>query len=92
MRSRRKFALLLATLLASVFFGAQLHHCCLDLGSQSIDSHCCPICSTAGAAIVTPMLTMEMAPAINRLENFTVVTAVPFVVPRSIAPRAPPLS
>ena len=69
MRSRCKFAFLLATLLASVLFGAQLH-CCLDLSSQSIDSHVCPICSVAGAAVVTPLLTMEMAPAINRLEDF----------------------
>ena len=91
MRSRSKFAFLLAALLASVLFGAQLH-CCLDLSSQSIDSHACPICSAAGAAVLTSSLTMEMAPAINRLEDFSVPVVVSAEVPRDIAPRAPPLS
>ena len=91
MRSRSKLAFLMATLLASVLFGAQLH-CCLDLSSQSIDSHACPICSAAGAAIITSSLTMEMAPAINRLEDFSVPAVVSAEVPRNIAPRAPPLS
>jgi len=89
MYSRAKLALLLAALLASVLFGAQLH-CCLDLTSQSIDSHVCPICSVAGAAIVTSSPTMEMAPAINRLEDFSAPAIVSLVVPRDIAPRAPP--
>jgi len=91
MHSRSKLALLPAALLASVLFGAQLH-CCLDLTSQSIDSHVCPICSVAGAAIVTSSPTMEMAPAINRLEDFSAPAVVPLVVPRDIAPRAPPQS
>ena len=91
MRGRCKLALLLATLLASVLFGAQLH-CCLDLSSQSIDSHVCPICSVASAAIVTSSLTFEMAPAINRLEDFSVPAVVSSEVPRDIAPRAPPLA
>lgn len=91
MGSRSKLACLLAALLASVLFGAQLH-CCLDLSSQTIDSHVCPICSVAGAAIVTSALTMEMAPAINRLVDFSVPVVVSAEVPRDIAPRAPPLS
>jgi len=52
----------------------------------------CPICSVAGAAIVTSSLTMEMVPAINRLEDFSVPAFVSVVAPRDIAPRAPPLS
>ncbi len=91
MRSRSKLAFLLAALLASALFGAQLH-CCLDLSSQSIDSHVCPICSVAGAAIVTSSLSMEMAPAINRVEDFSVPVIVSVEVPRDIAPRAPPQS
>ena len=91
MLSRSKLAFFLAALLASVLFGAQLH-CCLDLSSQTIDSHVCPVCSVAGSAVLTASLAVELAPAINRLENFTVVAAVPLVVPRSIAPRAPPVS
>lgn len=91
MRDRSKLGFLLAALLASVLFGAQLH-CCLDLSSQSMDSHVCPICSVAGAAIVTSSLTIEMAPAINRLEDFSAPAIVSVIVPRDIAPRAPPLS
>ena len=90
MGKRPKLAFLLAALLAGVVFGAQLH-CCLDLSSQSIDSHVCPICSVAGAAIVTSSLTMETAPGINRLEDFFLPVLVSSAVPRDIAPRAPPL-
>jgi hypothetical protein len=57
-----------------------------------MDSHVCPICSVAGAAIVTSSLTMEMAPAINRFEDFSVPVFISAEVPRDIAPRAPPLS
>ena len=89
MRHPAKLAFVLAALLASVLFGAQLH-CCLDLNSQTLDSHLCPICSVAGSAIVTAAPHVEMAPAVNRLEEFRVSTVVPPVVPRDIAPRAPP--
>ena len=89
MRDRTKLALLLAALLASVLFGAQLH-CCLDLNSQTLDSHVCPICSAAGSAVVTSAVHVEMAPAVNRLEEFRILAVVPLIVPRSIAPRAPP--
>jgi hypothetical protein len=82
----------LAALLAGAVFLAQLQcHGCLNLSSQSIDSHVCPICSVAGAAIVTSSLTMETAPGINRLEDFSLPVLVSSAVPRDIAPRAPPL-
>ena len=89
MRDRTKLPLLLGALLASVLFGAQLH-CCLDLNSQTLDSHVCPVCSAAGSAILTSAVHVEMAPAVNRLEEFRVLAVVPLVAPRSIAPRAPP--
>jgi hypothetical protein len=91
MLNRSKLTLLLAVILASLLFGAQLH-CCLDLSSQSLDSHVCPICSAAGSAIVASTPTLEMAPAVNRLEEFGVVVTIPLVVPQGIAPRGPPLS
>jgi len=91
MRHSAKLAFILAALLAGILFGAQLH-CCVDLNSQALDSHLCPICSVAGSAIVATAPHVEMVPAINRLEEFCVSTAVPLVVPRSIAPRAPPAS
>lgn len=55
-----------------------------------MDSHVCPICSTAGTAIATPSPIMTIVPAINRLEVFGVLVPVPVVVPRNMAPRAPP--
>jgi len=79
----------LALLLGVVFLAAQLH-CCVDLNSRPLDSHVCPICSAAGAAIATPSLTIATVPAINRLEVFVVTATVPVVVPRNVGPRAPP--
>ena len=86
-KSKRFF--FLALLLGGILLAAQLH-CCVDLSARSLDSHVCPICSAAGTAVPTPSLSVEMAPAINRLEFSGVVVSVPLVVPRSIAPRAPP--
>jgi hypothetical protein len=86
-KSKRYF--FLALLLGGILLAGQLH-CCVDLNSRSLDSHVCPICSAAGTAVPTPSLIVEMAPEINRLEVSGVVVAVPLVVPRSIAPRAPP--
>jgi hypothetical protein len=82
---------LLALFLVSVLFAAQLH-CCVDLNSRGIDSHVCPICSATGTAIATASLIVDTAPTADRLEIFGQMTPVFAVVPRSIAPRAPPLS
>ena len=84
-----KQAYFLLILLGAILLTAQLH-CCVDLNSRTIDSHVCPICSAAGTAVLTPSLIVEMAPAINRLEASGILVSVPVVVPRSIAPRAPP--
>jgi len=86
-KSKRFF--FLALLLGGILFAAQLHFC-VDLNSRALDSHVCPICSAAGTAVPTPSLIVEMAPAINRLEVSGEVVFVPLVVPRNIAPRAPP--
>lgn len=89
MPSESKKVYFLFLLLGATLLMAQLH-CCVDLNSRTIDSHVCPICSAAGTAVPTASLIVEMAPAINRLEVAGVVVFVPLVVPRSIAPRAPP--
>jgi hypothetical protein len=81
----------LALLLAAIFFAAQLH-CCVGLNSTSMDSHACPICSTAGIAVATPSLLLALVPAVNRLEAPPVIAIVSVVAPRSVAPRAPPAS
>jgi len=41
-------------------------------------------------AIATPSLIMAMAPAINQMVVPSVMAAVPQVVFRNVAPRAPP--
>jgi len=89
MPEKSKRFLFLALLLGGILLAAQLH-CCVDSNSPSLDSHVCPICSAAGTAVPTSSLIIEMAPAINRLEVSGVVVSAPLVVPRSIAPRAPP--
>ena len=89
MPAKSKQFFFVALLLGGILLAGQLH-CCVDLNSRSLDSHVCPICSAAGTAVPTPSLMVEMAPAINRLEISGVIVSVPLVVPRSIAPRAPP--
>jgi hypothetical protein len=89
MPPKSKWFFFLALLLGGILLAAQLH-CCVDLNSRALDSHVCPICSAAGSAVPTPSLIVEMAPAINKLEVSGVVVFVPLVVPRNIAPRAPP--
>ncbi len=87
--SKRAFFLVL--LLGIVFLAAQMH-CCLELNSRTMDSHFCPICSTAGSAISTPSPIIAMVPSVDRVEVVGITITVPPVVLRSIAPRAPPLS
>ena len=87
--SRRVY--FLVALLGFVFLAAQLH-CCLELNSRTMDSHFCPICSTAGSAISTPSPIIAIVPAIDRVEVAGVTVTVPHVVHRNIAPRAPPVS
>jgi hypothetical protein len=100
-RQRRKFkirlptnsklVLILASLLASIFLAAQLH-CCVDLNSQTMDSHACPVCCTVGAAIATCALILAITPAINRLEILLFVPPFLLVIFRTVTPRAPPLA
>ena len=80
-----------ALLLAGIFLVGQLH-CCVDLHSSTMDSHACPICSTAGIAVATPSLLLALVPAINRMETPPAITAVCIAVFRNVAPRAPPAS
>ena len=87
--SKRVYFLVL--LLGIVFLGAQMH-CCLELNSRTMDSHFCPICSTAGSAIATPSPVIVLIPSMDRFETAGVTVTVPTVVLRNVAPRAPPLS
>ena len=88
-RTKRVYSLTL--LLGVVLLGAQLH-CCVDLNSRILDSHVCPICSTANTAIATPSLIMAMVPTIDRLDVLGVMVTVLVVVLPNVTPRAPPSS
>lgn len=89
MPGKTKRVYLLALLLGVVFFAAQLH-CCVDIHSRAMDSHVCPICSTAGNAIAAPSLVVVRAPTTNLLEIFAVIAKVPVVAYCNVTPRAPP--
>jgi len=91
MPGKTRHIYLLALLFAGIFLAAQLH-CCVDLNSSTMDSHACPICSTAGIAVAAPSLLLALVPAINRLETLPVIAAVSVLVFRNVAPRAPPAS
>jgi hypothetical protein len=79
----------LAFLLVAVVVAAQLH-CCVELNSDTLDSHVCPICSSAGVAIAAPAVNMAIVPASYRLEISSATPIVSIVVLRNTAPRAPP--
>jgi len=90
MPGKTKRVYFLAILLGVVFLGAQLH-CCADLSANSVASHICPICSTAGTAIATPSLIMTMVPAMSWLEIFASIVFASAEFSRATSPRAPPI-
>jgi hypothetical protein len=79
----------LAFLLVAVVVAAQLH-CCVELNSNTLNSHVCPICSSAGVAIAAPAVSMAIVPASQRLEVSSATPILSAVVLRNTAPRAPP--
>lgn len=79
----------LAFLLVAVVVAAQLH-CCVELNSNTLDSHVCPICSSAGVAIAAPAVNMAIVPASHWLEVSSATPSISVVVLRNTAPRAPP--
>jgi len=89
MPGKAKRVYFLALLLVAVVVAAQLH-CCVELNSSTLDSHVCPICSSAGAAIAPSAMNMAMVPAMHRLEVSATTAMVCVVVLRNTSPRAPP--
>jgi hypothetical protein len=79
----------LALLLGIVFLTAQFHFCA-DLTDEPTGSHLCPLCTTAGSAIVTPSPSIALAPALGRLENLPRADGAVAAVPRDKSSRAPP--
>jgi hypothetical protein len=82
---------LLALLLGIVFLGAQLHFCA-DLTSAPSGTHICPVCSTVGAAVVTPSLSITIVSLVKPLEVPAGTPTGSQEIPRATSPRAPPAS
>ena len=80
---------LLALFLGIVFLAAQFHTC-VDVTSGPAGSHICPICSVAGAMVVTQSPAITTIPVLNRLEISVKPVLLSLALPRAISPRAPP--
>jgi hypothetical protein len=87
--SRKNMRLVLVVLLGIVFLGGQFHFCA-DLTSEPYASHFCPICATAGSAILTSTPSIAIIPVSNRVEIAAVALDLFFDAPRTTSPRAPP--
>ena len=81
-----RFAVLL---LGLVFLVAQFHFCA-DLNSGPAGSHPCQLCSTAGTAVTTAAIRLEVIPVVHRLEVLALWFSPAVEVSRSPSPRAPP--
>ena len=77
-----------AFLLAAVFLLAQFH-LCADLSAGN-NTHFCPVCSDAGAAIATHIPLVAIPEAVARLDVARPRIEIVTTVPASISPRAPP--
>ncbi len=80
----------LAFFLATVFLAAQLH-CGIDLNSRTVDSHACPVCHTAAAAIATSAVIFVASRAMQRLEILPSLPPARLLIFRNLTPRAPPV-
>lgn len=81
----------LGLLLAAIVLVAQLH-CCVDLNASVLDSHACPLCVTAGAAIAVIAWIIAVGQPIQRLETRDARVPLFTVVFRTVTPRAPPVA
>lgn len=89
MRTLPKRGKACAVLLAVAFLLAQFHFCA-DVSGGSNNTHFCPVCSTAAAAIATDVPVLGIAPAVTRLEITAAQIETATTVATSISPRAPP--
>jgi len=88
---QRKLLLLstLVLLVAVGFLAAQFHFCA-DLTAGPAGSHICPLCSAAGAAIVSPSPVAEPVSVARPLEPLSIAFGVSAELSPSLSPRAPP--
>jgi hypothetical protein len=87
--SPKNMRLVLVVLLGIVFLAGQFHFCA-DVSSEPFASHFCPICATAGTAIVTATPSIAIIPVSNRLETPAIAFDIFSDAPRTTSPRAPP--
>jgi hypothetical protein len=81
---------ILVLLVAFGFLAAQFHFCA-DLTAGPSSSHLCPLCSTAGSAIVSPPLHVAAPISVAKpLEALAIAFAVSAELSPSLSPRAPP--
>jgi hypothetical protein len=80
---------LLALFLGIIFLAAQFHTC-VDLTPGPTSTHMCPVCSVAGAMVVTQSPAITTIPLVNRLEVSVAPVYLSFALPRAVSPRAPP--
>jgi hypothetical protein len=81
--------LVFVVVLAVLFLAGQLHFCA-DTNSGAFATHVCPLCATAGSAMMSPALNMAMIPVLHRLEVAAVAFEISLDVSRTTSPRAPP--
>jgi hypothetical protein len=87
--SGKQIRLAFVVVLAILFLAGQFHFCA-DTTSGALASHICPLCATAGSAILSPELSMAMIPVLHRLEVAAVAFEISIDVSRTTSPRAPP--
>jgi hypothetical protein len=88
---RKPLLLTTLVLLVAVGFLAAQFHFCADLTAGPSGSHLCPLCSTAGAAIVSSSVSVATPVSIAKpLETLVIAFAVSAELSPSLSPRAPP--
>ena len=88
---RKPLLLTTLVLLVVVGFLAAQFHFCADLTAGPSGSHLCPLCSTAGTAIVSPSVSVVTPVSMAKpLEALTIAFAVSAELSPSLSPRAPP--
>jgi hypothetical protein len=79
----------LALCLVIILIAAQFHFCA-DANSQATSTHLCPLCASAGLAIVPPLPGLALTPSADRLANFCSSGRVAAPQSRPPSLRAPP--
>ena len=89
MSCRTQLIRLIVLLLLGIFLAAQFHTCDdMSLGVQRLPA--CPLCSTAGSAVVPQGPSIVAMTFTKRLEILATVLPLSLHPPRDLSPRGPP--